>query len=69
MTVTIYLECGCVERVTGLPDGWDYVVVDRDSRGEEGYCPECGGPESVDGKMIYHADNCDLKGGSDVDAC
>ena len=30
--VTVYVEGGCVTDVEGLPDGWEYTIIDLDDR-------------------------------------
>jgi len=45
-TITIEVRGGNLEDVTGLPEGWDYTLIDWDT------CPTCGmqGPECPDCK-------------------
>lgn len=30
-TITIVIEGGCLVDVSGLPDGWDYELIDHDN--------------------------------------
>ena len=34
-SIKIEVYGGCVTEVTGLPDGWDYEIVDHDHLGEQ----------------------------------
>ena len=34
-TIRIEVEGGCVTNVSGLPDGWDYELIDYDEPDEE----------------------------------
>lgn len=52
-TVIIEISGGCLSKVSNLPEGWDYYLVDHDDRddedeiverkaGEPWVCPVCG---------------------------
>jgi len=34
-TIKITVEAGCVVEVDGLPDGFDYEIIDKDTQQEE----------------------------------